>query len=157
MLMSPDVSADLRFKSVYHHAAYTKPGTSSYICLLTSGVSPIEHAACIKLQGQALTLTPVYLPEVQVCRSSRSLHQSARPGDWLLHLSAYLRCKSVDHHAASIKLRSQVLTLTPVCQQACQGTLPALDPTPGCIAQPIERRQPSITPTCLRMQQQVGR
>ncbi len=77
---------------------------------------------------------------------------------WLSHLpAAYLRCKSVDHHAASIKLRGQVLALAPVCQQACQGELPAFDPTPGGIAQPIERRQPSITCTCLHGQQQVGR
>ena len=50
-----------------------------------------------------------------------------------------------------------MLTLTPVCQQACQGELPALNPAPGCIAQPIERRQPSITRTCLHAQQQVVR
>ncbi len=75
--------------------------------------------------------------------------QNCKARCWSLLLSAYLRCKSVDHHAATIELRGQVLALTPIGQQACQGELPALDPTPGCIAQPIERRQPSITCTCL--------
>ena len=64
-------------------------------------------------------------------------------------LSTYLRGKSVDHHAASFKLGGQLLLFSLVCQQACQGELPALDPAPGGVAEAVERRQPSIARTHL--------
>lgn len=64
-------------------------------------------------------------------------------------LSAYLRCESVDHHAASFKLGGQLLLCTLVCQQARQGELPALDPAPGGVTEAIECRQPSIARTHL--------